>query len=89
MAKATLAFQMARVEALRFENERKRGLWIQRQPIVSFAADLIQQTTTAFESIAAELADKLALERDPAKCRDLVDAKIRAVLTNLARWKPE
>lgn len=81
-------------EALRIRKEKLTVEQLERTLVSvagvrAFEARVYSLVKSQLLNIGSELQDDLAQETDPARCREMVDARIRKALSNLAAWRPE
>ena len=88
LAAVTLQLEKEKLRALRQKTDREEGSLVEVTPINAFVAGMIIKARDELVRIGAELADQLARESDPAKCRAFVDDRISQALENLKAYKP-
>lgn len=57
--------------------------------INAYISGMIIEARDILLRIAPELADKLAQESDPIKCRELIEVEVKQALRKLAEYQPE
>lgn len=67
--------------------ERRREL-VSIGAINAWVAGMIIAARDILLQIGPELADKLAQQSDPIRCREMIDKEIRRALGRLAQYKP-
>lgn len=88
LAEAARQHEWEKVRALKQKTDREEGLLVELIPVNAFIAGSITRARDELCRIGAELADQLARETDPVKCRALVDDQIFQSLENLKEYQP-
>jgi hypothetical protein len=88
IAEAGRQLEWAKVRALNLKTAREEGRLIELIAVNAFVAGMIMRARDELVRIGAELADSLARESDPAKCRALIDDRIFQALENLKQYDP-
>ena len=80
---------MALAEMAELRVKHRRGELRPIAAINAYVSGMIIEARDILLRIAPELADKLAQEGDPIKCRKLIDAEVRSALGKLAEYEPD
>jgi hypothetical protein len=88
VAEAVRQLEWAKVRALTLKIDREEGRLIELVAVNAFVAGMIMRARDELVRIGAEIADTLARESDPVKCRAQVDDRIFQALENLKQYQP-
>jgi hypothetical protein len=88
LAEASRKLEWEKVREKNLKNDQEEGHLVDLTVINAFVASMIMKTRDELTRIGAEIADRLARESDPAKCRDLVDDRISQSLEALTEYRP-
>jgi hypothetical protein len=88
LAEAARQLEWEKLREKQIKNEREEGRLVEVVVINAFVAGMIMKARDELIRIGAEIADRLARESDPAKCRALVDDRISQSLEALTEYRP-
>ena len=67
----------------------KEGALVQATEVRASWAALVLNAKSRLLQMGDEVAEELAYESDPIRCKKIVEDKVHEVLNELARYKPE
>lgn len=88
VAEAVRQLEWQKVRALTLKSDREEGRLVELVAVNAFVAGMIMRTRDELVRIGAEIADAVAREADPAKCRATIDDRIFQALENLKQYQP-
>lgn len=88
IAEAARQLEWQKVRALTLKSDLAEGRLVELVAVNAFVAGMIMKARDELVRIGAEIADALARESDPAKCRAALDDRIFQTLANLKEYRP-
>lgn len=88
IAEAARQLEWEKVRALKQKTDKDEGQLVEIVAVNAFVAGMIMKARDELTRIGAEIADQLAREADPVKCRACVDDRVFQSLENLKEYRP-
>jgi hypothetical protein len=88
IAEAARQLEWEKVRAIRQKTDREEGRLVELIAVNAFVAGMIMKARDELIRIGAEIADVVACESDPVKCRATIDDRIGQALENLKEYRP-
>lgn len=79
-----LRLLIAQADEKEIDNAQQRGILISSELVSEFAMAAVANMVSALTGMPGRLADQLALEEEPAKCREILSREIERVRAQIA-----